>query len=402
MFNENIHFDGKDSVGKGDAAKNAVAALLFSQEIRYQGMLYKPEDICVIQTDYPQYWGVGMLVHRMNTKHIGRKYLEQKGYSQDELLHMRKAMFAIDRLIALIIMYKIKKQPGKLYIHISDRGPYSQAITHAVCFTNETDYLKSLESITDSDECYMNRTRPNNVLLEAQKSGIGGAGGRRELDELEAPLYQQLADKGFNAMKQDKKHRITPVTTRIGKPFRPRSDIAREVLQTINVTAIGMPNFEALDHKDFLPKFRTKNLIQIGPMNLLGILFPSLSSDTHVALSGIEGFDIWRRRAYFSNEEVEGIAARTGNEKKEKVVKHEEINAGKISQLIAENDMAQVDVPEDILKMGRYLLGEYTGGQLLEFIEAMDHFYDEDGKKLDNYPSGYEKLIKHLFLSDVT
>ncbi|MFZ6022743.1 MAG: hypothetical protein ACOYT9_04760 [Patescibacteria group bacterium] len=398
----NIHLEGKDSVGKGDAAKNTVASLLFSKEIHFEGRSYSPQDVVVLQTDFPQYWGLGALIRKMNSRQVGGKYFAEKSYSPEETLHLRKAMYAIDRLVTLLVMENIPKDPNKLYIHISDRGPYSQTVTHAVCFTEKNRYLHSLESVVDADECYVSRVNPRSILLDAAESGIGGNGGRGELDELEKPLYQQLSEKGFEWLLEQPEAHMTKVVTRKGKQWRPRQEIATEILDSIGVECTEMPDFEKLKARDFAGKRRSGNLVQIGATELMNYLYPSISPEENLELSGIHNFDLWRKVAYFSNgDDISPIVGNAHADKKEIIVNHEELNSKQIGRFLLKNPLAPRAIPEDIRLYAYYLITEYTGGELLELVHYLDKLHAHGRVYSESEKSGYVELLRTLFVPEV-
>lgn len=398
----NIHLEGKDSVGKGDAAKNAVASLLFSEKIAHGGREYDPKDVVVIQTDFPQYWGLGALIRRMNSKQVGGKYFAEKAYTQQEILHLRKAMYAIDRLVTLLVMESIPKDPTKLYVHISDRGPYSQTVTHSVCFTQQQEYIQSLESVIDADGCYVKRVNPRSILLEAAESGIGGVGGREVLDELEKPLYQQLSEKGFEWLLGRTETNMSSVVTREGKQWRDRKVIATEILDTIGIQCKGMPKFEQLGAKDFAQKRRSGNLVQIGATEVMNYLFPKIAPEDNLELSGIQNFDLWRKVAYFSNgDEISPIIGNAKADKKEIIVTHEELNSRQIGRFILKNPIEPRTIPEDIQAYARYLLTDYTAGELIDLVYFLDKLLIHGHVFTESPQSGYVELLKTLFLPEV-
>ena len=397
---ENVHYEGKDSVGKGDAARSTVAALLFSEEIFHKGKRYDSKDVCVIQTDFPQYWGLGALIRKMNSND-GRRHFEEMRCPSTEILHLRKAMYAMDRLLTLLLLSRMPKDPNKLYIHVSDRGPYSQTVTHAICFDNEDDYLQSLDSVVDSDKCYINRVEPNTVLLEASVSGLGGTGGRDRLDDLEMPKYQKLAELGFDHLKTHSENRITSVITRIGNDWRDRGAITAEALQTIGVECPSMPRFEEVRPKDFAKAIQEGRLIQIGATEFIDFLYPDLTEDQYKHLQTIHDLDLWRKVNYFSwDSDPAPIVAHASIGRKAVMLSHEEVNSKKIGWLLQDRPIPKHKVPKDIESFGRYLIDGYTGGQLLDLIRFLDAprigtFSDDRGE------SGYELLLKKLFVPEI-
>lgn len=406
-------FNGLDSSGKGDACKTAAYILLSAKHIAINGATYNPESITVVQTDFPTYTGFGGLIREMNQAHIREKVFADTTVEQE--LHLRKSMYAIERLMTLLVLTNIQSKTTGPVINLADRGPLDSVITHAVCFAEDKNaFLSSVQSVTDADHYYLANRPARKLLFKADVSGLGGKSGREAHDQLEQPIYQQLAAEGFSTLESNPENNIASIQTRNGETFRNRADIARDVLAALAVNIRDIPNDETITDAPiefFSDQAAKGRLIQIGVFEFINYFIPTFELNMPHRIAQFEferilashffesknplleiakSYADMRLGLYFSSP-AKRSTLMPGVDFKRFFTHIETEQSAFLAKILYRylSPTLRQDIPHEARDYGEFLLGEYTDGRLLYLVWQLE--------KSLGIEHGYSKLLKLLF-----
>jgi hypothetical protein len=408
-----VELAGKDSVGKGSACKTMLGMLQNAQAVEVNGQRIESEDILVVHTDFPQYWGLGSLIKTMNSS-VGRRYFENM--NQQDVLHLRKGLYAIDRLVSLIVLQDIQSRTDKTILHVSDRGPLSQVVTHAACFEEPkrgffqsaleillgilyADYeepgqrfMDSIPEVQDADIAYISALSPHPIILEAIQSGIG-EGGRAILDDLEKLEFQQLSEKGFDTIRDNRMFGATSVVTRTPEGWRDKKQIALETLEKAGIKVVDSENIDPAQFNalQFEEAIKSGKLVQIEVEEFLNTFYPDADKFEVMAL---REFGSFRRVLYFAGREgTSEVFARATEDLKNIFIQIEGQISNGLAKIMRKNRVSRkaiANINPETKEAGRYLLKQYTKNELLYFIR-----YLEEHKELSFQ---YSRFLEDIFL----
>lgn len=250
-----LFIEGGDSVGKNELVRSLA---------KY--FLYKTPSDTIILMNFPQFWFFGHDI-RLVIRGACDDLLAQAGGVKNA--YIRAALYGIDRNIATLLVDSYLQENKNVRI-LSDRGPYSSAVT--------TGYLWAQNQVTDvevgtdivpamfyeADDGMFSYFDVNTVLC-----GIEGEftlGNRKALDNYEAQLPQQYSYDVYHMLD------IPEVITRTKSGWRSRKEIVFDTLALSGHEKLIdslVPDAIFSDESALLDALRENRIHLIGPRTLV-------------------------------------------------------------------------------------------------------------------------------------
>lgn len=351
--NISIALEGGDGVGKNTLMLSMCELLLQAGVER------------ILVTNYPQYWFFARAIRLMNRGAAESVLAPLPPYRQAQI---RAAMYALDRAISLAVLIPLKQQYPEA-IHLSDRGPDSNAVTAGYIWANNPELTEAdlasfiTETITTADQETRNLLNLVSILCVTSDVASSGITERAALDQYESLPAQVRAEQIYR--------QIIPVeqivTTRIGNAWQNKTDVAQEAITKagVNIDITGIACSE--NQTEVLINGVNDGRIQlIGPLELVHQLIPAELIPTEMQAEYLSIINLAQEWIAIS------LAGNTinGEVKKLYLDRFETDLAVKISQLIAKlpNLPSQVAIDQGAINAINRLLREYP--ELIGVIQA--------------------------------
>jgi thymidylate kinase len=233
MF-QTITIEGQDQVGKADATKELVKYL-------------NGKGKGVTQVTYPYYaLPIGSIIRQFLTDMDRLRNIKsvQSSFGQPREIEIIGTLFAINRLETLSTINKLFNNTESGYL-ISDRGPYSMAITCAYGVQSgvikEEDIDRLIDLALDFDQTFRNALKSDDNIIQFRSKGevLSVAQGDRKGDQVdvyENPKIQELSREIYKKYKErinTWNDIVTRVDSEEGSEWRPREDILSDVVNII-------------------------------------------------------------------------------------------------------------------------------------------------------------------------
>ncbi len=250
-----IHFekvacdDGPDGGGKQFLLYESTLALLLANRIEVDGKEYSSDDVQLFITSFPSYNVFGSLIRRSFSSE-GSAFFYGEGIGMYEELRIRKAMFALDRLLTLMVLNSIAiKSPEKKNIWLSDRIDIAQVNTVAYVLDK---YGKSydsgvlnecLNSLLDADVELREMINPvSGIVIPNSSQDLAQFSGGRKEDkddgyELEGP--QKIAINAYKWAISNLPNTFQIQTKTSDGKWKDKDLLVEEFLRKIGLKAIG-------------------------------------------------------------------------------------------------------------------------------------------------------------------
>lgn len=215
-----ILLEGGDGVGKHTVFTNLILE-----------MLHRGHNVATM--DYPQYWFFGNYIKQMNRGAL-QVYFDRHSVPFDEVLELRCALFALDRLLGIAILIPLlEKYEGNISV-ISDRGWMSNVVTNSYVHFKSRPSVPPSQADADGllgimqrlDQDFISTFNDINILLHTENSHTNGTNERIHGDDLEAMPVQVITEM-YYLLVVNSQYRVT---TRENDQWVDLSKITNEVL----------------------------------------------------------------------------------------------------------------------------------------------------------------------------
>jgi thymidylate kinase len=315
LSHNSLIFEGPDGAGKNTLMLNIVNELV--------------KDRNLIVTNFPQYFAFGALIRNMNRGKAHRVFMQMDD-PYEEARH-RAALFALDRVLAMSVILRFRQiLPDS--VHISDRGPDSNAVTAGYMWARNPSLsdiqLKKFidEVIGTLDQEFRGLLMPI-VILCLTSNGLDHSLNRETLDHLETDEAQQRSIEIYR--------QIIPqeniVYTKIGGEWRRPEETVPEVLAKSGLVSTDISKRGQLVLVG--PKELAESIFKVIPQELLDL-------DTQWRKISLDPADEDGRRKFHLDQIETQISSL-------------------ISNLILDTANLRRDYPEIIVQAVRRLLNSY-------------------------------------------
>lgn len=287
---QSLILEGGDGVGKNFLAVEIVRCLLANEEQ-------------IIFTNFPQYWFFGYDIRFMNRAPQAKKEMARmNGFREAEV---RAAMYALDRAFGLSFILRLyDKYPNA--IHISDRGPFSNAVTAGFMWSQGklTDFTIDEfieEVIPELDQEMLSYLSPTSILC--RNPNLEGKNGihRERLDDLEELKPQEYAARAYAKL------HLPTVMTAGSEGWRPATEIIPE---TLNQTNMNVDPEVDSSHIDLIQAAQDEQLLLVGPHTI-----PVPTRNGNPILSS-SAYNKWLSLSLLSNQQLTALGISYSDDRK--------------------------------------------------------------------------------------
>jgi thymidylate kinase len=239
-----VAIDGNDGTGKNTVFLT-MAELAVKGFVELEGQ--PTQDL--IFTNFPQYWSpLGTAIRQMN-RGAAATYFANENYSALNELYSRAAMYALDRLFALLVIKTVRLAHPNA-VQFSDRLYLANTNTAAYMRTrdkgpqiSEAEFYEFVENgLFKVDARLIRELAPTTILCRTSNhitSGLMQAE-RALLDHLEAPSAQEMGIRGYEHCLQKLSSSQTPIipleVQYFGGQWRNKYVVAMEALRAAGFT----------------------------------------------------------------------------------------------------------------------------------------------------------------------
>lgn len=326
---KSIIFEGPDGTGKNFLALATVQRLI-------------SEGNDVLMTNFPQYFAFGTLIREMNRGKANTVFTEMD--NPYEQARHRAAMYSMDRALSILVILEYRKTHPDA-IHISDRGPDSNAVTAGYIWANnpnlsEADLQRFIdEEISSLDAEFRALTDPTIFLCLESNPENSGKIYREQLDQLESPSAQQRAIEIYSKILPD-----DIIHTKISGKWRSSDDLTDEVISRC-------PSDISKPQKDTAKG----NLFLVGPLETAATLVKNIPEYF------IELDKEWRSIS-LSSEDTDGLRKHRLDELESKIYQS-------LSDIILDKSNLRLNFPIIVVQAVKRLLSLYPN--LQQIIRAV-------------------------------
>lgn len=389
--------EGGDGAGKYTTQTRVLEELLLAERILIGDDEYTADEFALVATNFPMYWSpIGMAVRGVNRGYAD-DFFNVECHTFEDKLRLKKSVFALDRLTALMLMDYIEQSIINSTINkqlpilnISDRSDFSHFSTLGYLLSQSrlTEYTSDqFSSINDSDVEFRSLLKTIPAILNSPHVDLGGrkAEDLHETDE----LGQEIARKGYFELAQSGRAGAFLVETRNESgDWRDPTVIAHEVLSGWGIQILSKrqnPNesFEMTRQFNYARGIRR---IMNG-FDFYQMFFPQLQISSSMELSSVQQKLLDWHSLFLSRE-----AGKSQIPKKSSLTIIEEELAYAFSGMMYSHFLADSvleGIDKKLIYAGRRLFREYTDGRLLPLIKYMENS--------DRIPVGLSRFLEQLF-----